>query len=94
MSLDELNPMSGLSEQLKGRYESNSTATDLSVRIGHPKSASGSLKGLLRIPGWIRERAAEVFFENGDEDEPSLVEVILSMLKEVRRAISCLLAFS
>lgn len=32
------------------------------------------------IPGWIRERAAEVLFEGGDVDEMSVAEVILESL--------------
>jgi len=32
------------------------------------------------IPGWIRERAAEVLFEGGDVDEVSVAEVILDSL--------------
>ncbi|KAI5450353.1 hypothetical protein NCC49_003135 [Naganishia albida] len=36
--------------------------------------------GELLVPGWIRERAAEVFFEEGDVDALSVVEVILSCL--------------
>lgn len=37
-------------------------------------------RGSLVVPGWIRERACEVFFEPGDEDEASIVEMVLESL--------------
>jgi actin-related protein 10 len=37
----------------------------------------------VKVPGWVRERAAEVFFETGDVDSASVVEVILSCLTAV-----------
>ncbi|PWZ01744.1 actin-like ATPase domain-containing protein [Testicularia cyperi] len=40
----------------------------------------GSLTGLIAIPGWVRERAAEVLFEPGDEDEASLIEMTVATL--------------
>ncbi|UZJ52066.1 hypothetical protein CBS101457_001386 [Exobasidium rhododendri] len=48
--------------------------------IGAPLHSTLSWKGSILIPGWIRERAAEVLFEGGDEDELSLVEMILNAL--------------
>lgn len=52
--------------------------------LGLP-SASSSLsgRGSILVPGWIRERAAEILFEHGDEDELSLVEMILQTLVKV-----------
>lgn len=38
---------------------------------------------LLVVPGWVRERAAEVLFEDGDAEEPSLPEVVLDCLLKV-----------
>ncbi|WFD34331.1 hypothetical protein MCUN1_001170 [Malassezia cuniculi] len=35
------------------------------------------------VPGWIRERAAEVLFEPGDEDEASIVECVVQSLKDI-----------
>ncbi|KAG1722571.1 actin family [Suillus lakei] len=43
----------------------------------------GTGRGTLIIPGWIRERAAEVLFEGGDVDESSVAEVILDALLKV-----------
>ena len=34
-------------------------------------------RGTLIIPGWVRERAAEVLFEGGDVDESSVAKVML-----------------
>ncbi|KDN48225.1 actin-like ATPase domain-containing protein [Tilletiaria anomala UBC 951] len=35
---------------------------------------------VLLVPGWVRECAAEVMFEDGDLDEPSISEAVLSSL--------------
>lgn len=83
-----------LLDSLKSRYEANSTATNLNHRISNPHSPSGSLKGLLVIPGWIRERAADVLFESGDVDEPSIVETILEVILQVRGLCHSLVAAS
>jgi actin-related protein 10 len=48
-----------------------------------PFQQTGTGRGTLIIPGWIRERAAEVLFEGGDVDESSLAEVILDTLLKV-----------
>lgn len=65
-------------------YSRNSTATNLKLRVDPPVSQqSGTGKGTLIIPGWIRERAAEVLFEGGDVDESSIAEVILDSLLKV-----------
>lgn len=37
-------------------------------------------RGRIRIPGWVRERAIDVLFEQGDEDELSLTEMVLDAL--------------
>lgn len=37
----------------------------------------------LVVPGWVRERAAEVLFEPGDEDEASIVECVVACIKDV-----------
>ncbi|KAG8857673.1 hypothetical protein FRB96_005691 [Tulasnella sp. 330] len=78
--------------QLRARaalYKRHSTATDVRMRVVPPAAhatASGSgaaARGTLIIPGWVRERAAELFFESGDVDEPSVVEVLLDALLKV-----------
>ena len=65
-------------------YSRHSTATELKIRVDPPASQNtGTGKGTLLIPGWIRERAAEVLFEGGDVDESSVAEVILEALLKV-----------
>lgn len=48
-----------------------------------PSQQTGTGRGTLVVPGWIRERAAEVLFEGGDVDESSVAEVILDSLLKV-----------
>lgn len=65
-------------------YKRHSTATDLQMRVMPPPSQQTATgRGTLIIPGWIRERAAEVLFEGGDVDESSLAELILDALLKV-----------
>ncbi|EJD06873.1 actin-like ATPase domain-containing protein [Fomitiporia mediterranea MF3/22] len=65
-------------------YSRYSTATDLLVRVDPPPAQNtGTGQGTLRIPGWVRERAAEVLFEGGDVDEGSVAEVLLDALLRV-----------
>ncbi|RDB26426.1 Actin-related protein 10 [Hypsizygus marmoreus] len=71
-------------QALANLYTRHSSATDLHMRVKPPPSQStGTGQGTLIIPGWIRERAAEVLFEGGDVDESSLAEVILDALLKV-----------
>lgn len=66
-------------------YKRHSTATDFQMRVIPPLSGqTGTGLGTLIIPGWIRERTAEVLFEGGDIDESSVAEVILEALLRVR----------
>ncbi|PWN52568.1 actin-like ATPase domain-containing protein [Violaceomyces palustris] len=48
--------------------------------FGSTASNFGLGGGFIAIPGWVRERAAEVLFEEGDEDESSLVEMTLESI--------------
>ncbi|KAJ6531966.1 actin-domain-containing protein [Mycena capillaripes] len=65
-------------------YKRHSTATDLQMRVVPPVSQqTGTGRGTLIIPGWVRERTAEVLFEGGDVDESSTAEVILDSLLKV-----------
>ncbi|KAG5636655.1 hypothetical protein H0H81_007274 [Sphagnurus paluster] len=65
-------------------YTRHSTATELHMRVIPPPSQqTGTGRGTLIIPGWIRERAAEVLFEGGDIDESSVAEVVLDALLKV-----------
>ncbi|KAF8206244.1 fungal-specific actin related protein [Mycena galopus ATCC 62051] len=58
-------------------YQRHSTATELQMRV------TGTGRGTLIIPGWVRERTTEVLFEGGDVDESSVAEVILDALLKV-----------
>ncbi|KIK55142.1 hypothetical protein GYMLUDRAFT_176167 [Collybiopsis luxurians FD-317 M1] len=71
---------------LADMYMRHSTTTDLRLRVEPPSSMASSNSlgfGTLIIPGWIRERTAEVLFEGGDVDEGSLAEIILDALLKV-----------
>ncbi|KAJ7285155.1 fungal-specific actin related protein [Mycena rebaudengoi] len=71
-------------QALAGLYNRHSTATDLHMRVVPPASQqTGTGRGTLIIPGWVRERTAEVLFEGGDVDESSTAEVILASLLKV-----------
>ncbi|CAK5269334.1 unnamed protein product, partial [Mycena citricolor] len=65
-------------------YQRHSTATELHMSVVPPASQqNGTGRGTLVIPGWIRERTAEVLFEGGDVDERSLAELVLDSLLKV-----------
>ncbi|KAJ7126832.1 actin-domain-containing protein [Mycena epipterygia] len=65
-------------------YNRHSTATELQMRVVPPAAQqTGTGRGTLIIPGWVRERTAEVLFEGGDVDESSVAEVILDSLLKV-----------
>ena len=70
----------GGSQVLADLYKRHSTASDVRMPVTPPTSSGGLGRGVLMIPGWIRERAAEVLFEGGDVDEVSVAEVILDSL--------------
>ncbi|KAJ3522741.1 hypothetical protein NMY22_g11755 [Coprinellus aureogranulatus] len=71
----------GYLQALASMYKKHSTATDLQMRV-QPVQQTGTGMGTLIIPGWIRERAAEVLFE-GDVDESSLAETVLNSLLKI-----------
>jgi actin-related protein 10 len=84
-SLDRPKPGESHVQALSNLYQRHSTATDLRIRVEAPPSQQhGTGRGTLVVPGWIRERAAEVLFEGGDVDESSVAEVILDSLLKVR----------
>ena len=65
-------------QALANLYMRHSTATDLHLKATPPASRqTGTGQGTLMIPGWIRERCAELLFEGGDVDESSIAETIL-----------------
>jgi actin-related protein 10 len=70
-------------------YQRHSTATELQMRVVPPVAQqTGTGRGTLIIPGWIRERTTEVLFEGGDVDESSVAEVILDSLLKVNTPAS------
>ncbi|KAI0077080.1 actin-domain-containing protein [Panus rudis PR-1116 ss-1] len=80
-NLDRPQPGESHLQALAKMYMRHSTATDLRVRVEPPPNQqTGTGRGTLIVPGWIRERAAEVLFEGGDVDEASVAEVILESL--------------
>ncbi|TFY71081.1 hypothetical protein EVG20_g1922 [Dentipellis fragilis] len=65
-------------------YTRHSTATDLHLKVEPPAAQqTGTGRGTLVVPGWIRERGAEVLFEGGDVDEGSVAETVLDALLKV-----------
>lgn len=83
-ALDRPKPGENHLQALANLYQRHSTATDLHIRVEPPSSQQqGTGRGTLVVPGWIRERAAEVLFEGGDVDESSVAEVILDSLLKV-----------
>lgn len=73
-------------QALSTMYKRHSTATDIHMRVLPPSTQqAGTGRGTLLIPGWIRERAAEILFEGGDVDESSLAETILDGLLKVSK---------
>lgn len=65
-------------------YRQHSRATELRLQVKSPNSQPSETGfATLILPGWIRERAAELLFEDGDLDEPSVVEAILRSLRKV-----------
>ncbi|KXN91653.1 Actin-related protein 10 [Leucoagaricus sp. SymC.cos] len=75
-------------------YKRHSRATSIYMRVAPPQNQqTGTGMGTLVIPGWIRERAAEVLFEGGDIDESSLAALILDVLlktpMDLRKTVAC-----
>ncbi|KAK4685993.1 actin-related protein 10, partial [Tremellales sp. Uapishka_1] len=66
----------------KERYEGTSTAKDASFMVA-PVRKSDMGPGSLIVPGWIRERTAEILFEHdGESEDASVPHAILNtMLK-------------
>ncbi|KAM0754774.1 actin-like ATPase domain-containing protein [Meredithblackwellia eburnea MCA 4105] len=73
-----------LLRRLERRYSRNSATTTISFKVPSfpPSSApvSGTRKGWIQVPGWVRERAAEVLFEEGTDDARNVPDLILESL--------------
>ncbi|GAA5892366.1 hypothetical protein JCM6882_003652 [Rhodosporidiobolus microsporus] len=81
---DATDPDVLLIKHLAARYSSHSASTtDVAFRIPNLSAAgatNGTGKGWIKVPGWVRERAAEVLWEEGDADEVGLAGVVLECL--------------
>lgn len=64
-------------------FGQSANARDATFILRKQTSSSDVTPGSVQVPGWVRERAAEVFFEAGDVDSASVVEVILKCLTAV-----------
>lgn len=87
-------PSEGHLQGIANLYKRHSKATPIHMRVTPPQhQQTGTGLGTLIIPGWIRERAAEVLFEGGDIDESSLAELILDVLlktpMDLRKTLAC-----
>lgn len=87
-SYDESNDEQ-LMASLQRRYEKSSTASNTVYKIPPDLDSPVAMSfGSLLVPGWIRERAAEVLFEDSDNGEDaSLPELVLDALLKVRFSI-------
>ncbi|KAF8312521.1 actin-like ATPase domain-containing protein [Clavulina sp. PMI_390] len=68
---------------LRDHYMQQSNATELALRIPGPATVAPNAivsRATLTIPGWVRERAAEMLFDSGDLDESGCAELILDSL--------------
>lgn len=76
-------------EQLATRLEhlyshtAHSNTVDTVFTIPLPSKGTLLRSGVLKIPGWVRERAAEAYFEMGNEDQLSVHEAVLTCLSKV-----------
>lgn len=69
-------------EALRALYQPQSNATDLKMPVSVAGSSTGP--GTLVIPGWVRERAAEVLFAEDTEGEfDSIPGAVLQALHKV-----------
>ncbi|OCF46109.1 hypothetical protein I317_00199 [Kwoniella heveanensis CBS 569] len=66
----------------KRRYAHTSSAKDMSFVVSAPVgSARDMVPGSIIVPGWIRERAAEILFNDDDEaEDQSIPRIILACL--------------
>lgn len=69
------------------RHTAHPDTVDASFTIPLPsKKGERARTAVLEVPGWVRERAAEAFFEVGDEDRLAVQEAVLKCLTKVNSA--------
>ncbi|KAF9915665.1 hypothetical protein BX616_005631, partial [Lobosporangium transversale] len=66
-------------DEMNNNYRDLSSSTEVHVEVWLPEEQA---RGILAIPGWIRERASECLF-NGDEDALSVTDTILETIAKV-----------
>ena len=72
-----------LTDNLRARFANRCTATD--IRIPIPSGGRGIGNGVLVVPGWIRERAVEILFDNDEIGESDgLPSAVLHCLLKVK----------
>ncbi|EIW71696.1 hypothetical protein TREMEDRAFT_28085 [Tremella mesenterica DSM 1558] len=73
-----------LARSLRHKYQSSSSTVEMKSKIPPPTGSPTDMGyGDLLVPGWIRERAAEIFFENEtnrDDEAISIPQLILKCL--------------
>lgn len=69
-------------EAFKQKYHSMSRAAEKAFPVSHP-GESGNGTGTLLVPGWIRERAIEILFEESKTETESISSAILHCLLKV-----------
>ncbi|ODN78533.1 hypothetical protein, variant [Cryptococcus amylolentus CBS 6039] len=73
-----------LVRSLKSRYQPSSSAKDMTFSVRPPTGVTTMGYGTIMVPGWVRERAAEVLFEDDESDEAeALPHAILSSILKV-----------
>ncbi|WVQ75050.1 hypothetical protein IAR50_004659 [Cryptococcus sp. DSM 104548] len=84
-AVEKSNKLEDLSliRSLKGKYQPSSLAKDMTFSV-RPTTGSNSMGfGTVVIPGWVRERAAEILFEDDESDEAEALPhaILNSVLK-------------
>jgi actin-related protein 10 len=70
---------------LKAKYEPAADATDLRLTVKpRPHDAQDMGPATLVVPGWVRERAAEVLFGDEDGEAEAIQDAVLQCLLRVR----------
>jgi actin-related protein 10 len=71
---------------LKTRYMAHCDATDVCFTTQTPHGT-----GRIDVPGWMRERAVEVLFGDGESEDDPVHDAILSVIAKVRQFVDLLL---
>jgi actin-related protein 10 len=85
--LDELDN-ADLMDRLRCRYAPGADATDIRISTAPlPHETQGMGPATLVVPGWVRERAAEVLFDNEEGEAESIPDLLLHCISKVSRVI-------